>query len=571
MRRKLFFLMGLLGLMVSLNAGAAVRLPKLISDGMVLQHNVPLKIWGWADPGEKITLRFNQLKLTATAAADSSWTINLPAQKAGGIYTMSINDITLNNITFGDVWLCSGQSNMELQIYRVIDLYREEIAKADNQMIRLFAVPYNYNHNQPEKDTKSGEWKAVTPENVLNFSAVAYFFAQELYSKHHIPIGLINASYGGSPVEAWIDEATLQQFPNHVKTLQLFKDKTYCDSIKRSDNQKNRQWYSDVNENDKGFGKWYKDEVNTNDWGTMTIPGYWANQPTGLGRTNGVVWFRKEINVPAAMAGKAAELRLGCIVDADSTFINGVYIGNITYQYPPRIYKVPAGLLKEGKNTITVRVINNSGQGGFVPDKLYRIATATDTIDLKGAWHFKLGTSMPAMSAQTFFQWKPVGLYNGMIAPIENYVVKGVIWYQGESNTGNPKEYRQSFPALIHLWRAKRNNPQMPFLYVQLANYMLGSPEYTAESNWAELRNVQRETLGIPNTGMAVTIDIGEWNDIHPLNKKDVGQRLALWAEKIAYNNKQIVASGPLYQSMSIKENKVMLSFTNTGSGFKIY
>jgi sialate O-acetylesterase len=301
----------------------------------------------------------------------------------------------------------------------------------------------------------------------------------------------------------------------------------------------------------------------------MVIPGYWAEQPTGLGTTNGVLWFRKNFNLSSSMAGKTAELRLGCIVDADSAFINGIYVGNITYQYPPRIYKIPAGLLKEGENNITIRVINSGGKGGFVPDKFYRIATDTDTIDLKGVWNFKLGTSAPPLAPQTFFQWKPAGLYNGMIAPIENYAVKGVIWYQGESNTGNPKEYSQSFPALINLWRAKRNNPNMPFLYVQLANYMLGSTEHPAESNWAELRNVQRETLSLPNTGMAVTIDIGEWNDIHPLNKKDVGRRLALWAEKIAYNNKQIVASGPLYQSISIKENKVTLTFTNTGSGLK--
>ncbi|MCL2133879.1 MAG: beta galactosidase jelly roll domain-containing protein, partial [Bacteroidales bacterium] len=298
------------------------------------------------------------------------------------------------------------------------------------------------------------------------------------------------------------------------------------------------------------------------------IPSYWADQPTGLGTTNGVIWFRKNFKVSSSMVGKVAELRLGCIVDADSAFINGVYVGNITYQYPPRIYKVPAGLLKEGENTITVRVISNTGNGGFVPDKFYRITTNTDTIDLKGIWHFKLGTDMPALAAQTFFQWKPAGLYNGMIAPLENYAVKGVIWYQGESNTENPSEYRQSFPALIKLWRTKWNNPTMPFLYVQLANFMQAH-NMPAESNWAELRNVQRETLSLPNTGMAVAIDIGEWNDIHPLNKKEVGYRLALWARKIAYNDKRVIASGPLYQSMTVKGNKVMLSFSDVGSGLK--
>ncbi len=565
--KRFFFFLALL--IVSSATGATVKLPRLISDGMVLQRDIPVKIWGWADPGEKITLSIGKNKLSALTAADSTWRITLPAHKAGGDYTMLINDLSIHNITFGDVWLCSGQSNMELPIYRVMDLYKDEVSIAVNPMIRLFTVQSQYNYKTPERDIKGGEWKPVTPENTLQFSAVAYFFAQELYARYQIPIGLINASYGGSPVEAWLDEASLQAFPNHVKTLEQFKSQAFCDSIKRSDNERNRHWYGTLDKNDKGLGRWNKDDIDLNSWGRIIIPGFWNEQAVGLGNANGVVWFRKDIEVPASMTGQAAELRLGCIVDADSAFINGAYVGNVTYMYPPRIYKVPAGVLKAGQNTITVRVVNNSGQGGFVTDKAYRLTSGGDTLDLAGEWRFKLGATMPPLAPQTFFQWKPVGLYNGMIAPMENYAIKGVIWYQGESNTGNPGEYAQSFPALIQLWRNKWHNPQLPFIYVQLANFMQGSPAQPVESNWAELRNVQRNTLRLPYTGMAVTIDIGEWNDIHPLNKKDVGRRLALWAERIAYNNKKVVASGPLYHSMRIKGNKIILNFTETGSGLR--
>jgi sialate O-acetylesterase len=241
-------------------------------------------------------------------------------------------------------------------------------------------------------------------------------------------------------------------------------------------------------------------------------------------------------------------------------------VGSVSYQYPPRKYDVPPGILKPGKNVIAVRVISNSGRGGFIKDKIYRLSAGGMDMDLSGEWRYRLGATMEPLEAQTFIRWKPVGLYNAMIAPLLNQTIKGVIWYQGESNAKNPHEYAETFPALINDWRRHWNRGDFPFLYVQLANFMEPKDQPSA-SEWAELREAQLETLRLPRTAMAVTMDIGEWNDIHPLNKKDVGKRLALAAQKIAYGERNIVHSGPIYKSMKIKKNKIVLTFTNTGSG----
>jgi len=306
---------------------------------------------------------------------------------------------------------------------------------------------------------------------------------------------------------------------------------------------------------------------NDDGWKQMKVPGYWAD--INNQELNGAVWFRRTIEVPASMLNKPLKLELGRIIDADSVFINGQYAGNTTYQYPPRRYILSSNMLKEGKNTIAIRVISNSGKGGFVLDKPYELTTTTDTIELKGNWKYKVGAVMPPLPAETFVRWKPGGLYNAMIAPLVNYSIKGVIWYQGEANANNATkalEYQKLFPALIKDWRQQWKQGDFPFLYVQLPNFT-EAKEQPSESDWAQLREAQLKTLSIPNTGMAVAIDLGEWNDIHPSNKKVVGKRLVLVAESVAYKEKNIVYSGPLYQSMKIEGNKIIISFTNKGSG----
>jgi sialate O-acetylesterase len=314
--------------------------------------------------------------------------------------------------------------------------------------------------------------------------------------------------------------------------------------------------------------EWSQPAVNDADWDQMNLPGYWADE-TSIGDENGAVWFRKEVTVPKSMTAQPAKLWLGRIVDQDSVFVNGKLAGTTGYQYPPRRYIVDSTLLKEGKNEIAVRVINNSGKGGFIPDKPYYLAAGGDTVDLKGPWKYRRGTTMQPLESQTFIRWKPGGLYNRMIAPLFNYGITGAIWYQGESNADTHEEaskYQEQFTAMINNWRQEWNQGDFPFLFVQLANFMETNDEPT-ESAWAELRQAQLNTLSLPNTGMAVTIDIGEWNDIHPLNKKDVGIRLALQAKKIAYGEEDIVASGPVPSGADFKQDHVLIKFDHVGDG----
>ncbi len=549
-----------------------VKLPKLISDGMVLQRDINVRIWGWASDGEKITIHFIDSTYQTNANQNGEWEVELSKLKAGGPYVMKIdasNSITINDIMVGDVWVCSGQSNMEHSLGSFDWVYKKEIANSTNKYIREFHVPQKYDFNVAHKDLQSGSWKIANPENVVNFSAVAYFFGKAMYEKYKVPVGLINSSLGGSPVESWISEDALKKFPAYYNEARLFRDSSLIEKIETSDSKRINAWYnlsSKIDEGYKNQDSWRDPSLDDSNWLTMKIPGYWADTKTGF--LNGVVWFRKKVNIPASVVGKKAKIILGRIVDADSVFINGKFIGNTTYLYPRRRYDIPAGIIKEGENTIVIRVVNSSDRGGFVFDKPYQIQTENDTIDLKGEWKFKVGDIMPSLASQTFIRWMPIGLYNAMIAPLLNYKIKGAIWYQGESNAGRPGDYFDLFSAMINDWRNKWEEGDFPFLFVQLPNFMEAKSEPT-ESDWALLREAQLKTLSLPNTGMAVTIDVGEWNDIHPVDKKDVGNRLALAAEKIAYGD-DVVYSGPIYKSMKVEGNKIVLSFTHIGSGLVV-
>lgn len=566
---KLIFIFSII---VSVTAFSQVRLPKLISSGMVLQRDALVKIWGWAGKGEKVTVDFMNSTYNTTADDKGNWQIELPKMNAGGPHQMQINagnSITISDIMIGDVWVCSGQSNMELPMKRVSWNYPGEIENSENKFIRQFCVPQKYNFHHPENDLSFGSWKSASPENAPDFSAVAYFYAKYIYEKYKVPVGLINSSLGGSPVESWISKEALKAFPKYLNEAEMFKDSLLITKIETADNARINAWNTELWKKDEGNKDskniWYNPSLNTSGWETMDVPGYWSDK-TKLGMVNGVVWFRKKINLPSSLAGKTAKLILGRIVDADSAYVNGTFVGTVGYQYPPSRFDIPAGILKAGENTIVVRVISNSGKGGFVPDKLYAIVAGSDTVNIEGEWKYRLGAVMPPLAGQTFVRWKPLGLYNSMIAPLINYGIKGVIWYQGESNADRPDEYNKLFSTMITDWREKWNRGNFPFLFVQLTNFMNRRNE-PSESNWALLREAQSKTLQMQNTGMAVTYDIGEWNDIHPLNKKEVGRRLFLAAEKKAYGNESIVYSGPVYKSMEIKENKIILSFTNQDAG----
>ncbi len=544
---------------------AEVRLPRLISSGMVLQRDVPLKIWGWAGPKEKVKVVFLGKAYETRADAQGNWNVELPACNPGGPFEMQVNEIRLEDLLVGDVWLCSGQSNMELPVRRVLDLYASEIKKVNNPDIRLFKVPMHYNFQGPQTRLEGGAWLPATSGNIMDFSAVAYFFANALYQKYGIPIGLINTAVGGSPVEAWLDEATVKNYPQYWDLIRAGLSKASTDSVLRTEWKERGDWVSALNRKDPGVSTWSKADADVSDWPKISLPGYWTEKRVAM--QNGSIWFSRNFEIQDSLAGREAVLRLGRIIDSDSAFVNGTFVGTVSYQYPPRIYKIPAGVLKPGINQVMVRVISQEGKGGLVEEKPYEVRIGKQIIDLTGEWYYHTGAEMPPSPGQTFFQYKPVGLYNGMIAPILNYQLKGVIWYQGESNTDKrASDYRQLFQDLIHLWRTRFDKPGLPFLYVQLAN--LGVPDkQPVESNWAEVRDAQRRGLELPHTGMAVACDIGEWNDIHPLNKKEVGRRLSLEAMRVAYHDSTVVSSGPLYQSMEIDGNGIILTFSSVGSG----
>lgn len=554
----------------------ALRLPRLISDGMVLQRDKDIKIWGWALPGETVTVSFMGQTYSSTADAKGKWEVLLPKLPAGGPHSMEITAsqqrIIVKDILIGDVWVCSGQSNMVIPMERVKDIYEDEIAHCDNPLIRQFTVPDRYDFNGPREDLDGGIWEPLNADTVLRFSAVGYFFAKALFAKYGIPIGLIKACVGGTPVEAWMSEEVVRQFPGNMEIVEQLRVDGYIDSIKQMEEAKVRAWYESIDENDKGIQKdhvpWFAPEYDASDWARVKLPASWKEM--GLDSIKGAVWFRKEIDVPAFMAGKPAKLYMGTIVDSDRTYVNGVLVGSTSYRYPPRKYEVPAGLLKAGKNVITVRVISNDGNGEFVKGKIYKLFGHGYEINLEGEWQYRVGAAIDEpLPTVTFFQYKPTGLFNGMIAPLLNYGIKGVIWYQGESNTDDPKGYCEKFCAMIADWRKKWGQGDFPFLYVQLANFM-EAKDQPSESQWAQLREEQRRALCLPNTGMAVAIDLGEWNDLHPLNKKDVGERLALLARKLAYGEKDLVASGPLYKSMRVEGNKAIIEFSNIGSGLMV-
>jgi sialate O-acetylesterase len=408
-----------LTLLLSAFSFGQVRLPKLISDGMVLQRDTKLKVWGWAEKGENISVNFINNTYKTTADAEGDWSVTLPELKAGGPYTMQIkgsNEITINNILIGDVWLCSGQSNMEHTVGSFSWVYKKEIANSTNNYIREFHVPPQFDFNEPQKDFQSGSWKEANPENVLDFSAVAYFFGKEIYDKYNVPIGLINSSLGGSPIESWISEEALKSFPAYYNEARIFRDSLLIKEIQESDSRRIGAWYNLSTVIDKEYKN--REDIltsptfDTSDWLTMTIPGYWAD--TKIGPINGVLWFRKTVNIPKSMVGEKAKILLGRIVDADSVFVNGKYVGNTTYLYPRRRYDIPPNVLKEGENIVVIRVINNTGIGGFVLDKPYEIDTDKDTVDLKGDWKFKVGDIMPSLASQTFIRWKPLGVQSGI-------------------------------------------------------------------------------------------------------------------------------------------------------------
>ncbi|MFA6702109.1 MAG: sialate O-acetylesterase [Dysgonamonadaceae bacterium] len=566
---------------------AQMQFPAIFSDNMVLQQQSDAPIWGKATPGStvKIVPSWNGKEYNATVDANGKWVAKLQTPSAGGPFKVTVTNNkttkTFQNVMIGEVWICSGQSNMEMPLagWGKVKDYEKEIAEAMYPNIRLLQVqkatsPY------PLDDVKvdGGSWQECSPATIALFSATAYFFGRDLHKNLNVPIGLINTSWGGTIAEAWTSKESLMNMPYFNNAVEAYsslpKD---VETRKASILKKQEEWNKDAMAKDFGFENSVpvasKLNYNDNEWMSAKLPGAW--ETNGLPDFDGVVWFRKVIDIPAQWTNKELSLSLGTIDDSDITYFNGVEIGRTDGHNVPRKYIVPKSLVKKGKAVIVIRAFDTASTGGVLgePADFYispKNNTAA-TINLDGDWKYKSSVNIKDLGTFPRLENEnpnvPTALFNAMMAPLIPYKIKGAIWYQGESNADRAYQYRTLFPLMINDWRTKWGY-DFSFYFVQLANFMAVN-EKPIESTWAELREAQLQTLNLENTGMATIIDIGDANDIHPKNKQDVGIRLALEARKNDYKQ-DITSSGPLYHYYKLEGDKIRIYFKPDGSKLKV-
>lgn len=547
------------------SAWAELQLPLLFADGAVLQRDVPMRVWGWATPGARIQVRLDGAAAKAAAAADGHWQAQLPAHAAGGPYVLEVQgdgaQRRIGDVLVGDVWLASGQSNMEWPLAQARD-GASEVAAANDPQLRHFKVPKSWSP-QPQPQLAGGEWKAATPQNAGAFSAVGYFFARELRKSTGVPIGIIDSSWGGSAIEAWMDAAALgmdaAQTERSIAALQA-KDAQTLAAVK----QRIARWPA-VGD---GAEQWREAELDDSDWDRIPVDRNW--EASGYDGMDGIAWYRTAFTLSAAQAKAGITLGVGQVDDSDVTYVNGQAVGHTENRWNlPRVYRVPAAALKAGVNHIAVQVTDLSGGGGLHGDDSERFVQLGDgTKRPLQDWKFR--PAKVSVSLDDGRNQQPTLLYNRMIHPLQPFPLKGVIWYQGESNAYvyGALRYRDQFATLIRSWRYERAQPQLPFLWVQLANFQAGSDKGDL-SPWAQLRESQSKTLALPATAQAVTIDIGTPGDIHPTNKQDVGHRLALAARHVAYGE-QLVYSAPVFAQAEFGGHAVALRFDPMGSALAV-
>jgi len=566
----------LLLLIFNNKANAKVTPSACFTDNMVLQQKTNATIWGTEAPGKAFTIitSWNNKTYKVTATANGDWKVKVATPSYGGPYSITFNDgetTTLSNILIGEVWVCSGQSNMEMPLtgwYGDVFNLQQELADAANYpQIRMLKID-NKTSFTPRTDVpvKWG-WNVCGPQTVRDFSAVAYFFAKNLYQQYHIPIGIINSTWGGTVAEAWTSGDALKTMPAFAPFVQAVENGMNQETLNAKYQTDLRVWLNNINKIDPAFQNgsllWAMPNFDDSAWGKMNVPTYW--EQSGVPDYDGTMWFRKKVNIPAAWAGKDLKLDIGGIDDYDDSFFNGTEIGHTELFILKRSYTIPANLVKAGDNTIAIRVFDNGGLGGINkgPMTLSVVGDTSAKIDVAGEWAYQKANDLKALPqppALSNSPNRPTLIYNAMISPILPYTIKGVIWYQGESNADRAKQYEELFPLMINNWRQKWGEGNFPFYFVQIANY--AAMDQPPAADWPALRYAQLKTLSVPNTGMAVTIDIGDNNRIHPQNKQEVGRRLALIARAKTYGE-NIPYSGPVYQSQKIIGNKIELTFTN--------
>ena len=568
--KHLTFLLTLLAVSAgALSVRADVRLAAPFSDNMVLQRDKPVPVWGSAATGERVTIAIAGQSKTAVADSQGRWMVRLnPLHVAMNLSLVATgkNTVVLSDVAVGDVYLCSGQSNMQFGLSGSQN-GAAEVAAANYPNIRLLVVPQKAASKPQGEFSITAKWAPCTPTSAASFSAVGYFFGRELHQKLNVPIGLIDSSWGGTIAEAWTSRQTLETLPEYRKGLASMD----AASLAAGDfEQEMAKWWmrTDVASQTAGFGRPGFDDVA---WPQMSLPSAWEN--AGLPDYDGLVWLRKSVDVPANWAGKNLTLHLGCVDDRDQTFFNGQLVGARNVWSDSRDYTIPGSLVKAGRNTIAVRVLDTGGNGGLsgAENQIMRLERAdvasasAAPISLTGAWRYKTTIPLTQVSALPMnFSDNPnqtAVLYNAMIAPLVPFAMRGVAWYQGESNAYAAKQYQTLFPALIRDWRA-RFGQDLGFYFVQLANFHQRTDQPGERSEWAELREAQTMTLSVPHTGMATIIDIGDANNIHPQNKQDVGHRLALAALKKEYGQ-TIEGSGPMMQNVMLQGHQIRVHFSH--------
>lgn len=548
----------LLALNTNLNA---LELPHLIGEGMVVQRDEPIPVWGWAKAGSKISVVFDDQKQTAVTDKNGAWEVRFPKRSAGGPHKLAVEGdgkaFQFQDVWVGDVWVCSGQSNMEWPL-RATENAEQAIAAANDNMIRHFKVPRSW-ASSPEQTLAGGEWQASSPEVAGSFSAVGYYFAKHVRKEVDVPIGLLNSTWGGSNIESWMDAPLLgiNAEENVRKLSSLVQDEEREAEKVR---QRIKQWPGALDKNyENASADWSAMQLDESDWVIISAPSLWETQAfQGL---DGVAWYRKHFTLSEAQTRHNLEIGLARIDDHDITYINGHKVGENEKYNAIRTYKIDKKFLRTGDNSIAIRVLDSGGGGGIwsEQEQLYLRGPNVD-MSLTGEWLFKVdkGEVTPASDRNH----TPTALYNKMLHPLFKVPVKGVLWYQGESNAYDPEHafaYREQFKAMIQDWRSKWQNDNLPFYWVQLANFISGA-DSEASSPWAILRESQTEVLSLPHTGMAVTIDVGDPNDIHPRDKNTVGKRLALHALKNDYGKSTLNTQGPRFAQAKVQGKKVLVS-----------
>jgi sialate O-acetylesterase len=571
---------GIVALLMTHPAGATrLTLSPLFGDHMVLQRDGRVPVWGSAGPGAVVRVTIAGCTKRTTAGADGRWRVDLESLPAGGPHVLQVSGpdtVSFEDVMVGDVWLASGQSNMEMPVDgwgKVLDA-EAEAAAADLPGIRLFQVERRVAY-APWAELPGATWERCSPRTVRGFSGTAYFFGRALHRELGVPIGLVHASWGGTEIESWMRPDALAGLPGLAERLAQVEARGREPAADRRAAYARAlaAWQAAIPAADRGTRSappWSAPDAADDDWPRMTLPTGWEH--AGHADLDGVVWFRRAVEIPAAWAGRELTLHLGRIDDADTTFFDGVAVGHDSVYDRPRVYRIPPDLARPGSHTIAVRVYDWIGGGGLWGDAamMQLSAGGADAIPLAGEWKYRVSldlADLPPRPRDPDDPNQPGVLAHGMIAPLVPYALRGVIWYQGESNAGRAEQYRTLFPRMIDDWRRWWRAGDFPFLFVQLAGFM-EPPAEPGDHEWADLREAQAAALARPHTGMAVAVDVGDAHDIHPRNKQEVGRRLALAALDVAYG-RGAVGAGPRYRTMRAAGSELRVRFDRTGGGLR--